>query len=556
MEEGSASTPSSGHVWMIFRPGCRYCVLANKILLDLLPEFQKVNCVDHPKVLELLRGFTDQRTVPQIFLNNEWIGGFSELEGLREEDEEGLRKRLIQCLKQPYDGPLWVKELWTTFSGKKKEQRNLEEADFLQLMMRSMYQNVPLTTKRRGLIKHSRVVCGGDLLHFVSNEQKQTEFAGYLHLRPEVVADSLVRDGFIYRLGSRKKRSSGFDPSSSYLFARDRDPWILNSFRDPRMILEQAVEAKMSAEKLAEEIRNQMAELHDAFISDDGVDYSALAKSSAFSEFERLTLNLHHVNLKELNNDQKKAFFMNIYNAIVIHAFCVNGCPSSILAKVSLFSKASYNIGGLRFSANDIENGILRGNRRPPGKFSAVFKKSDPRLAFAFADEDVDARLHFALNCGAKSCPPIQVFNGKNIEMALNMAATSFILQDLEIDAKNATIRVSKIFQWYAEDFGKGKDLVRYIAQYLPGSHLLVRLVRSDAIKKLTVKYKKYDWEQNDSKSFFEEKQYLEEDESADSYKGERASLSTSSGMATDDWITEDSSAEGSPLKRSGKTLL
>ncbi len=43
--------------------------------------------------------------------------------------------------------------------------------------------------------------------------------------------------------------------------------------------------------------------------------------------------------------------------------------------------------------------------------FRTPFKKSDPRLSIAL--ESVDPRIHFALNCGAKSCPPIKTFSAK-----------------------------------------------------------------------------------------------------------------------------------------------
>ena len=63
------------------------------------------------------------------------------------------------------------------------------------------------------------------------------------------------------------------------------------------------------------------------------------------------------------------------------------------------------------FSLNDIENGVLRSNRKPIGSFRKPFSKSDPRLSIAL--ESPESRVHFALVCGAKSCPPIKTYSSK-----------------------------------------------------------------------------------------------------------------------------------------------
>ena len=59
---------------------------------------------------------------------------------------------------------------------------------------------------------------------------------------------------------------------------------------------------------------------------------------------------------------------------MVTHAFAKVGRPESNLKRDFFFSNISYNIGGLVFSLNDLENGILRGNKRPAGfHFSRPF---------------------------------------------------------------------------------------------------------------------------------------------------------------------------------------
>jgi len=83
-------------------------------------------------------------------------------------------------------------------------------------------------------------------------------------------------------------------------------------------------------------------------------------------------------------------------------------------------------IGGFLYSLNDIENGILRSNRQSMGTlYRKPFKSGDPRLKISLAH--VDPRIHFALNCGAKSCPPIKTFSGDQVQDQLQVATSSFL---------------------------------------------------------------------------------------------------------------------------------
>ena len=63
------------------------------------------------------------------------------------------------------------------------------------------------------------------------------------------------------------------------------------------------------------------------------------------------------------------------------------------------------------YSLHDIESGILRANRRAVASFFRPFSKTDPRLAFALPEPE--PMIHFALVCGAKSCPPIKTYTAQ-----------------------------------------------------------------------------------------------------------------------------------------------
>ncbi|CAG0884457.1 unnamed protein product, partial [Cyprideis torosa] len=119
-----------------------------------------------------------------------------------------------------------------------------------------------------------------------------------------------------------------------------------------------------------------------------------------------------HVNAPENQRRGLLAFFINVYNSLVIHATVVRGKPSNDVARYRFFTTSGYIIGGYWFTLDDIENGILRGNRKSPlALFSAPFKEKDSRCALIVRGGE--PRIHFALNCGAKSCPPVRTYSGQ-----------------------------------------------------------------------------------------------------------------------------------------------
>ncbi len=104
---------------------------------------------------------------------------------------------------------------------------------------------------------------------------------------------------------------------------------------------------------------------------------------------------------------------------------------------MSFFKKYKYLVGGLVYSLEDIEHGILRKNDNFNTSLLSLisfyfkgrgngtrFLKNDPRRKFIL--EEVDPRIHFALNCGAKSCPPILVYEEDDLDAELDIATRNF----------------------------------------------------------------------------------------------------------------------------------
>jgi len=169
--------------------------------------------------------------------------------------------------------------------------------------------------------------------------------------------------------------------------------------------------------------------------------------------------------LEDLTEEMKKPFFINLYNACLIHGYVRLGVPASTLTRMKFFSESSYRIGEHVFCLDDIEHGILRSNSKNPLTSNSQFPAGDSRIALCV--QKVDPRIHFALVCGAKSCPPIRIFTPDNCERALDLAATNFCKNNVKFE--DEVILLSMIFKWYGLDFADDTNgVLKFILKYLP----------------------------------------------------------------------------------------
>ena len=180
------------------------------------------------------------------------------------------------------------------------------------------------------------------------------------------------------------------------------------------------------------------------------------------------------------NDEDKKAFWINIYNAyyqILRKEFNLKN-PEIFRNKAIVFS-------GLKLSLDDIEHGILRQGRI---KWTLGYLRNPflSRSTRKLMVSEMDYRFHFALNCGARSCPPIAFYSPDQIQRQLDMATGSFLAQETEINSTNQVVHVSRIFLWFLGDFGGFKGIRRIISRFMDVS-----------LNNYTLKFKPYDWEED-----------------------------------------------------------
>jgi hypothetical protein len=223
------------------------------------------------------------------------------------------------------------------------------------------------------------------------------------------------------------------------------------------------------------------------------VDYAHLAVCNAYRDLREAARSLANCNIGDLGDrSQQMAFWINLYNTLILDAVVQYRITGSLSRQINFFRRAAYRIGGMRFSADDIEHGVLRGNRRHPALPFPPFAPDDPRLTTII--EPFEPLIHFALVCGARSCPPIAFYEGERLADQLNLAAASFINGGgVRFDRATSTLWLSKIFQWYDRDFGGRAGILEMIKHYLDGQE--ASEIPND--RSVRIRFMPYDWSLN-----------------------------------------------------------
>jgi hypothetical protein len=183
---------------------------------------------------------------------------------------------------------------------------------------------------------------------------------------------------------------------------------------------------------------------------------------------------LEKVDPESLSRSEQMAFYINAYNAWTIKLILTKyPGVKSIKDLGTLFQspweKKFVKINGKDVSLDHIEHDILR----------PQFK---------------DPRIHFAVNCASKSCPPLlgEPFTGTQLQRQLDGVTKSFINDPKSTFIKGDKLYVSRIFKWFGEDFGN--DILGFVRSYAQGA-LAQNIGKGD--KKLKIRYLDYDWSLN-----------------------------------------------------------
>lgn len=238
-------------------------------------------------------------------------------------------------------------------------------------------------------------------------------------------------------------------------------------------------------------VRAMKAEAYDP--SCNCFDYAKLDDSDRYAEYRVRSGRLLEFDPSVLQTRQERlAFWINLYNALIVDAVIAFRLKKSVQEDRGYFRRAAYVVGGRRYSADDIEHGILRGNRRHfhPGILLPQFAPGDPRLALSL--QPPDPRIHCALVCASRSCPPIAAYEPERIDEQLDLACTTFVNGGGVQMEEDGRLCLSPIFRWYGRDFGGREGTREFVLRYLDGG--TARALLEDGQR---LSFYPYDWSLN-----------------------------------------------------------
>lgn len=180
--------------------------------------------------------------------------------------------------------------------------------------------------------------------------------------------------------------------------------------------------------------------LDDYLVEDESginfFDYEGL-QVDGDARLDRYVNDLSEIDPRKLNKAGQMSYWINLYNALTVRLVAEN-YPVESITKLgeSLLGRGPWDdeivtIASRALTLNDIEHRILR----------PVFR---------------DHRIHFAVNCASIGCPNLSAsaYTAANLDQLLSQAATRFLNHPRGLQFEGDTLRLSKIFQWFQDDFG------------------------------------------------------------------------------------------------------
>jgi len=216
-----------------------------------------------------------------------------------------------------------------------------------------------------------------------------------------------------------------------------------------------------------------------------GMDYTAL-KAHDMATVENMRNAWGKVNVDALNKKQQLAYWINVYNINTVATIVENYPTKSIrdlstdpIIRLNVFKKERIPFGSGKLALNDVENEKIREGFHDP-------------------------RIHFAINCAARSCPPLrsEAYTGEKLDAQLDDQARRFLNGPIGArfgrKGDSLVIHVTKIMDWFGKDFDQwGPGRAGCIRRYgTPDKQKLI----DEANGKIDLQYDDYNWDLNDWK--------------------------------------------------------
>lgn len=185
--------------------------------------------------------------------------------------------------------------------------------------------------------------------------------------------------------------------------------------------------------------------------------------------FRYLVQGLERLNPGKLKHEEKLAFWINIYNALMMHAYLAYGIPRNHIKRVSLLQKASYKIGAHSINAHTIEHSLLGCRSHRPAHWIQALLSPVSKLRGAhrqaYALDKPEPLACFAICCGGQSDPAVRVYTAKNVYHELDAAKRDFLQANVTIQKDNKVL-VPQVLESFAKESSMGSlGLLEWICQ-------------------------------------------------------------------------------------------
>ncbi|XP_021278739.1 uncharacterized protein LOC110412519 [Herrania umbratica] len=237
------------------------------------------------------------------------------------------------------------------------------------------------------------------------------------------------------------------------------------------------------------------------------IDPKCISSSSSIPLLKKLRVlmsNLQKVDLRALTYHQKLAFWINMYNACIMHGYLQYGVPNTPEKFLTLMNKATLNVGGNTISAQAMEHYILR--KPAPSNIKEAYQKGDKEDQEAivrklYGLELTDPNVTFALCCGTRSSPAVRIYTADGVAAELEKSKLEY-LQASVVVTNTKKIAFPELLLRNMFDFAVDiNSLVQWVCQQLPTSGSLrksmVDCFRSHNSGKISISVEKipYDFE-------------------------------------------------------------
>jgi len=491
-----------GRITVFALQECPHCKRSKKYLETRHVPYVEISLTTHPDKRNDMLSLADRLTVPQFFFNEQHIGGADDLIAFVDDIEKkgtpfqnyyekeilGRKFSTDERLQVPTTPPVQIEpppprpnEKSIVLPDGTTKMSVLEMTEKLRDILTPNDLRFNLTIYKNAFTGIKAVKAFMD--HFgIEDAQKAVEFGNSLmkeHKLLRHVADDhhkFLNEGMYYRLQCHAQ------------------PSVLNSFR----IWNERIDP--DAMSLLKRLKKLLGNIESAVTNEDdgSVDYASAYKIKNYPIFEDAVCELQGVDIGAMDRNTRLAFGINLYNLMIKYAFMKVGIgSSSASSRNTFFSNVQINVGGDILSFN-LEHGVLRGNAKPAYSLSAQFSRNDKRARLAI--DNPDCRIHFALNCGARSCPPVKNFTADAIDEELRIVAQSFAEQDDQVQISDGKLHLTKILSWFRSDFApSNKELPNKVVTFLRGKKKEKLQQMIDDSKSIPIVFNEYDWGTNAS---------------------------------------------------------